>query len=931
MDAAEMEKMITIPLEEKLSIMGSLYEIRSVAEYGKSMTTVYFDRKVSPRNSYLALRNIVDTLYNTLPQAVQKPRIYSSSADKKAMISIAAMAPGNLNNLRNNIETNLKKSLEAVEGVAEVLVTGGSIDEIRIEFDPERITELGINPGTLGNIVRDANAVSPNGFLYGNLFDKTIRFNTKIGNLEQIKQLPVKAGEQITSLGYFAGIDIYPRDSDEIVRINGQECIGIQIIADSTANIIKASADCKKIIDNSDFPSGTIQILYDHGDYLFVMIKNILTAIVQGFIAVIIIIPFFFKSVRVTLLLVLLLPVNILWTAAVLYLFGFSLDQNILSGISISLGLIVDGSLIVAGISEKNRTITGFWGDVNTILRSIIASTFTTILVLLPLFFLDSIVPGIRSVAVTIAIMLVNSLVLSCFFLPCFVFTVKHSPSVIPSGCFNFIKRFYTRLAFIMARFSVRNRKFVTAVYIFLIFTPFILFFISGKNISLDVQEKIIFASVEYEPEKTGSSIDKELAAISEKIKNEYGVTFLRTGIRNGTADLEIGYDDRLVQKEELALRIMEYSPYTGNGFFYVPDLGGKNNTGVHEIEIAAVGDETGLCREFARKGASVTGMTPGVIQTVLNFKNPEPVIHFLPDRDLIARSGLSVESIASTLRWFVFGPVVDKWIQGGRETDIRIGGSGLKNTNLDRISNVYISSPSGGIRLDSLGNLELAAGNGKIYRRDGRRAAYFTTHINASSTDKAASLLRQTLQAVTLDKGYGFFFPREIELLNRHYRTLLFAFIGSILGVILILTALTEDVIRSLVIASIIPVSCVAPLFIKFLLRSPLEMGDIVGMVIISGVSVNNAIYIAESNKSSVQFRLREKIQSILVTSLTSMVGAVPLVLMTKNSFSSTLAASILWGTLGSLVSALLLFPAVFRQNLGAARHVSRAYLGGD
>ena len=95
----------------------------------------------------------------------------------------------------------------------------------------------------------------------------------------------------------------------------------------------------------------------------------------------------------------------------------------------------------------------------------------------------------------------------------------------------------------------------------------------------------------------------------------------------------------------------------------------------------------------------------------------------------------------------------------------------------------------------------------------------------------------------------------------------------------------------------------------------NPLEMGDITGMVIISDISVNNAIYIAESSKSNIPFRIREKIQSILVTSLTSIAASIPLVLTGSAGFSSALAFSILLGTMGSMVAALFLFPAVFQK----------------
>jgi HAE1 family hydrophobic/amphiphilic exporter-1 len=915
MDAPGMERLITIPLEEKISGMGDLREIRSASEYGKSMTTAWFDRGVNQKTVYLSLRDVVDTLYTTLPQAVQKPRIYSAESNRKAFLSIAVSAPVNLNATRKYIENTLKKELEGLEGVAEVIVAGGAIDEIRIEFDPDRITAIGINPADIGNIVQDANVTNPSGVLYGAKKNRTVLFNTKLHDLDEIRQLPVKAGEEISSLEYFASIGIFPRNADEILRVNGDECIGIQIIGTPAANVIRLSRECRALLAASALPADSVQILNDTGALLYAMIRTVIIAILQSFAAVIIIIPFFFKSLRVTLLLILILPVNILWTMAVLSTLGFSPDQNVLAGISISLGLVVDPCLIIAGAAGEKITGMQYAASVNRALKPIIASGFTTILVIIPLYFLDSIVPGIRKVALTIMVMLINSLLISCVFFPHFVFSIKPGFPLLPQKLFNRFKNFYIRLSYRISLWSLGHKNYLCAAYLFLATAAFILFFVSGKNISLEVRDHLLYAAVEYEPERTGASIARELTELTALIQKERGVNFVRIESRNGTAELEIGFDEKNAERRELADRIARLSPYTGNGFLYVPDAGEGFRTGIHEIEVAAIGDETDICRETAELGAAAAGNLSGAIQTVLNFKRPEQSIAFIPDRETIARSGLTVRDIASTLRWDLFGPVVDKWIQAGEETDIRLIGRGIKNSTLEKVANLHIPSPSGGIRLDTLGLMREGPGSGKIYRRDGRRAAYFTLHLQAPSTDRGIAAVKESLRNIKMEKGYGFLLSRDLELLASQYRLLLFTFIGSIIGIFLLLTCLTEKWRQALLITSIIPVSCAFPLLVKFIGGSPLEMGDIVAMVVISGISVNHAIYIVESGASTVCFRVREKIQSILVTSLTGIAGAVPLVIMQTGGFSAALAGGIIWGTLGSLIAALFLFPALLAR----------------
>jgi multidrug efflux pump subunit AcrB len=645
------------------------------------------------------------------------------------------------------------------------------------------------------------------------------------------------------------------------------------------------------------------------------MIKKVMLAMLQSFIILIIIIPFFYKTLRVMLLLILLLPANCIWTAAVLLLLGLSIDQNVLSGITISLGLIIDSALIIGSLAEKYAQRDIFIKSVYNVMRAVVISALTTICVIIPLYFLDYIVPGIKSVSLTISAMMLISLLLTCLFFPSLVFSHKAGASILPQTAFKTVRRRYRRMAFRISLFSINHKSIMRLVYVFCMISTFALFFVSAKNISLDIQDDIIFSVVEYEPERTGESIDKELSELADIIRNEYGVDFLRMESRNGTSEFEIGFNEDLINRNVLANRIASFTRYLKTGFLYVPDAGGKVNSNAREIEIAVTGDESSVCGEIAKMGASVLQMTPGVVQTVLNFKDPEHTVSFIPDRDAITKSGVSVQSIASHLRYLMFGPVVDKWIQNGEETDIRLIGRELKNTSLSRLTNLYIPSESDSVRINTLGSFQTIDGTGKIYRRDGRRAAYFTAHVNVSGTNKAAAAVKTALNSLQIEKGYAFSLPREIEILEAQYRLLLLAFIGSIAAILLILTALTENVVKSVFICSIIPVSCVLPLLVKYITGRPLEMGDITGMVIISGISVNNAVYIAESAKSNIVFRIREKIQSILVTSLTSITASIPLVITGSGGFSTALAFSILLGAMGSLLAALLFLPAVFQK----------------
>ena len=135
MDASNIEKIITIPLEESISGMSDLVEFHSSINYGESITTAYFNKNINSKRVYLEIRNLVDNLYNQLPASVQKPHIYSADSEQNAVISIAIKGNKNFDSVTNYVNTSIKPKIESIDGIAEVIIIGETINEIIVEFE----------------------------------------------------------------------------------------------------------------------------------------------------------------------------------------------------------------------------------------------------------------------------------------------------------------------------------------------------------------------------------------------------------------------------------------------------------------------------------------------------------------------------------------------------------------------------------------------------------------------------------------------------------------------------------------------------------------------------------------------------------------------------------------------------------------------------
>ncbi|MBP3709571.1 MAG: efflux RND transporter permease subunit [Treponema sp.] len=907
MDAHQIERLITIPLEEKIMPLSGLVELRSSVEYSKSVTTAYFNKNINRKNCYLSIRNEVDDLYNKLPNDVQKPRITTSASTDKAVMCIAFSSA--TDNSRAWIEANLKKDFEAIEDVSDVIVAGGTTDEIHVLFDTAKVAALNQNPATLATVITDGNSVNAGAILRTAFCNEKIVFDTRLHKLDDMRALPIKADESYTTLEYVAAVENGTRTNEEIVRINGEACVTMSVLSSSNGNSMRISKECRALLEQSSVPHSSWNILYDNGEVLSKMTARVFSALMQSFICIILIIPFFFNSIRVLMLDILFLIVCSTWTLGFLHIAGYALNQHTIAGISIALGLVSDAAFVINETAFASDAV-HYVEKIQKILPAIVAAALTTIIVLVPLYFLEYIVPGIRTVSITVGIMIINSVLLAAMFYPCFLSsTIQESLPVIPKSLYKKISLGYYRASYFACE---RGKKHTLLVYIIMAVLPVILFFLSEKNISAEKNNNVIYAAVEFESDKCKEAIDEEIAQLIKTLVQKLGVTFVRTEARKGCAEIEIGFDEKKLTESEIASYVLSLSPMLHDGFLYVPGAETKRNKTAHAIELCVVGDEITQCMKYAEAASQMLYRTGMYDSVVLNFKNPETIVMFRPSHELLHMNALTVEQIASMLRWMMFGPVADKWFQNSTETDIRIRGINMENATLMQVENLYVPVVNGGIRLGTLGTFIQKAGQGKIYRKDGRRAAFFTVEISGNGLDVAVKKTKTALNMIEFEKGYGISFPREVEQMAHQYRTLITVLVISILGVFILLVALTENFLHSCIVVSLIPTSLLLPVLLRFICYTPLEMGDITGMVMLSGVTVNNAIYIISSARKRAIFKMREKIASILVTSLTSIAGALPLLFSNSSGFSKQLAFFMVWGVVNSLVVSVVLFPNV-------------------
>lgn len=931
MDSESMERMITIPLESRLTNIKSIDSITSSVSMGVSLSTVQFSSGTKEREMYPLIMQQVDALYPLLPGSVQKPVVYPAKDDDKPVyVAFMGMSDNSKHFDRSYVDVFVKPQFESIEGVAEVEIFGGSQKEIRFEIDNGRLGSIGADTQDLALSIQDAHSIPfsvrlQEGGMYIPLRFQGNKEKTVNGILDYTLSTISHNGQSIP-LSMIADVSFSTRKGDEISRVNGREGIVISIKKLANASEIKIGKECANVISGIEKQGIQTHTILDAGTQTMSLMSEIITSIIAGSILAVIVLPFFFSDFNSLLTIVLALPIASLWTLAFLSINDIKIDQYILTGMCVSSGLTLDPVIMIAESYRNRSNALHKATSINRLLPSLISSVATSVLVLIPLMYLEESVPGVRHIAYTISLMLIFSFLFAVFFAPVLLDSatdihVNRSLIYIHK---KILQKGLLFLAYKADKRLMHHETKLCSLFVTLCFLTPIAFISSGKNFSVFESNDSIEFSLEWESERSKEYIDEISSDAISDISDLPGVILVKTIARRGNLEGYAVIDKKITSSFNVAQQIYKIGRIGDGSFIYVPLLSVNDSPSV-AIQIAVVGDDSLQCQLCAHDVASYISSFSQITQTVLNFKDREKVIEFIPNYGLLARSGISVEKIARDLRVFVFGVVVDKIIRDSHEIDVVLGG--LHNEELlSTLNNITITNEASNSKendnseyygLEDLGVFRTGLIVGKISRINGRRAAWITTHIAAKNNSLALAKLEDIISTYQLPKGYAVYFPEWYQKESEKLSLVFMYFCLCALLIMLLLIALTEEYVHGALIALIAPVSASIPLLVAICTTSSLVISDLVGLIILSGVAVNNGIFIHDSYKlNSPRRTIRNHFNSIVFSSITSILAALPLALFSNDTFSSRLAMVIVLGTCASLIISFFMFPSVLRMS---------------
>jgi len=393
------ETQITEPLEQSINGIPGIRTLTSVSRQGGSNITVEFELTVDMETAANDVRDKVSQATRMLPRDVDPPTVSKADADASPIIFVAIKSDKrSLLELSEIAELTFKEQLQTISGVSGIWIWGQKRYAMRLWIDPAKLAGYGLTPLDVRNAISRENIELPSGSIEGNTTELTIRTLGLMSTPEEFNNLIIKqSGDQVVRVRDIGRAELGPEDLRGIMKMNGVPMVGCVIIPQPGANHIDIVDEVYTRLDyiKKDLPDDVkIEIGFDNTEYIRSSIKEVKNTIYLAFSLVVIIIFFFLRNWRTTLIPIIVIPVSLIGSFFIMYLAGFTINVLTLLAIVLAIGLVVDDAIIMMeniyvkienGMSPYDAGIKGS----EEIFFAIISTTITLIAVFFPIVFLE--------------------------------------------------------------------------------------------------------------------------------------------------------------------------------------------------------------------------------------------------------------------------------------------------------------------------------------------------------------------------------------------------------------------------------------------------------------------------------------------------------------------------------------------------------------
>lgn len=960
--AADVETEVTKTMEDPLSLVESIDNIYSKSFDNLSVVTLVFKWGTDLDARMNDIRDLLSIIKRDLPDGTEEPVVLKLSSSLTPVAVISVYSESHYESLRHIAEKEIGDRLKQVPGVGGVMVYGGLEREIRIELDPQKLEAYGISIQMLRNILSAENINIPAGSLKVGRTEFFVRVPGKFKNVSEIANTVLgNFSGKIVRLKDVARVEDSFKDRQTFSYSEGKPSVILVALKNIDANTVQVATGIRSKLEEISklLPSYVkVNMVLDTSRYIFLSLKNLATSLFFGIALVIIITYAFLGSVRPSMIIAFAIPFSLIINFLIMKIADFSINVMTLSALAIASGMVVDNAIVVTDSIMEYR-IKGARPEIAAILGAeevggaIMASSLTTIAVFVPLMFISGLTSILfKSLGVVIVGAITASLVVALTLIPVSTIklvkeeTLRKKSLVAKIGdkILSWIENNYKSLI----AWSLRHKKIVVGLALLLfLMTIYGFRFIDTEFLpepdTGDLQVNITLpegTNVDY----TNSVLKSLIAYINEKVPEA-----VHTGGFCG--ETEEGFGKALGQNEgpnaatlyirlkslkERKRRAHEIEDELRTFLSTIPGVEKVNVTASSEIGSMFVGSKdivieiygndldeiTKVAREIEKKVKEI----PGTVDVALGKREDRPEIHIKIDREKASFLDLNIATIADTLRGYLYGSSPTEFSESGENYDITLKLENARNYEISKLAELPIQTLSGKfVKLGTIAEIKQDYGTSEILRKD--RERYVTVECNVSGRALGAVVedIKETISNMDIPPGVRIKFGGQVEEQEESFQQLGWLFLIGIILVYMVMAGQFEAFGHPFVIMFSVPFALTGVAFAFLLTGVPISVQGFLGIVMLVGTVVNNAIVLVDYTNllkarglklyEAVEEAGRRRLRPVLMTTLTTIFGMLPLALNKGEGAEiwKALAISMIGGMSISTLVTLVLIPVVY------------------
>ena len=943
-NADVIENQITEPLEQNINGIPGIRSLTSTSEQGKSRLTVEFELSVDLETAANDVRDKVSRAQRYLPRDCDPPTVSKADADASPILMVALQSEKRpLLELSEIADLTVKEQLQTIPDVSSVSIWGEKKYSMRLWLDPIKMAGYGITPMDVKNAVDNENVELPSGSIEGNTIELNIRTMGLMNTAKMFDDLIVKSdGNRIIRFSDIGRAELGAADIKSYMKMNGVPMVGVVVVPQPGANHIDIADAVYKRMEQmkKDLPEDVkYSYGFDNTKFIRASINEVKQTVYEAFILVIIIIFLFLRDWRVTLVPCIVIPVSLIGSFFIMYLFGFSINVLTMLAVVLAVGLVVDDAIVMTeniyirierGMSPKEAGIEG----AKEIFFAVISTTITLVAVFFPIVFMEGTTGRLfREFSMVIS----GAVIISAF--SALTFT--------PMLATKLLKQKEKKNAFYRATepfFEGMNNMYDRSLKYVLRHRMWILPLIALMLVLIVV----LWGKI---PSEMAPLEDRSMITINTR--GAEGVTY--EYIRDYTEDINRVVDSIIPDAKAVTARV---SSGSGNIQVTLKDMADRDycQMDVAEKLSAAVQKKT-KARAFVQQQSSFGGrrsrmpiqyvlqatnleklekVLPKFMEKVyenpvfqmadvdLKFSKPEARIHI--NRDKANVMGVSTRDLSETLQYGLSGQRMGYFYMNGKQYEI-LGEINRQQRNKPAdLRAIYLRSKDGKmIQMDNLIEIENTIAPPKLYRYNRFVSATVSAGLAEGKTIGQGLDEMDKIAKEVLDDTFRTSLAGDSKDFRESSSSLMFAFILALVLIYLILAAQFESFKDPFIIMLTVPLAITGALIFMYFGDITMNVFSQIGIIMLIGLVAKNGILIVEfanqkqqdgmDKLTAVREAAKQRLRPILMTSASTILGLIPLAFATGEGCNQRIAmgVAVVGGMLVSTILTMYVVPAVY------------------